>query len=454
VSEARLRGRQKVVIGVAGATRAVSGGLLATALVVFVGREGSLFAVGMLATVFHLCTMLCAPFWGALSDVTGRRRSLLVGVSGVTTAVSFAFVAVDGVWSLVGLRGVYAAFVVGYGTVMLSLVGALGGTAHRGQAVGFFKSATAAGNVVAKVLVGALLVLLAPGELFLVVGTLSLLSTGVLLRIDDPFSPSLEAVDPRAVVSTTLSRLVPDAAERASLRRTGLGWLYGGLAIRHTAVKGVGSLAPLYLLTQVGVSEVVMGLLLAIGPAAQILLNPYFGRVADRRSRKRTVVFGIAASGVYALVLAAASLPVGPRSQLVIAGSSFVAVAAGFAAMDIGVLAIIGDAVPRARESEFIGLRTTVAGAGGVVGPTVVGVTATVAGYRVAFALMGVLALVAAVVTHRTLAEPERRTPVPAERRGIETQPNLARVPRQPGETPGRDEGPDGAEAAGRSDER
>jgi len=112
------------------------------------------------------------------------------------------------------------------------------------------------------------------------------------------------------------------------------------------AVKGVGSLVPIYLLTRVGVSEVLTGGLLALGPGAQILLNPYFRRAVDRSSPKRVIVIGIAISGAYAVILAAASLPIGTVPRILTAGTSFVFVAAGFAAMDIGALGFIGDAVP------------------------------------------------------------------------------------------------------------
>jgi MFS family permease len=422
-----LRGRQKAVIGVAGATRAASSGLLATALVVFVGREGSLFAVGMLATVFHLSNMLFAPIWGALGDLTGRRRGLLVGISAASTVLAFAFAAVDGVWTFVVLRGIYAVFVVGYGTLMLSLVGALGGSEQRGRAIGFFKSTTAVGNVVAKVLVGVFLLLLPPTHLFFLVGTLSLIATGILLQIEDPFRSPAGNVDAGSLLGGVRSRLVPDTVERARLRRTGLTWLYGGLALRHMAVKGVGSLVPIYLLAEVGTSEVLMGLLLALSPAAQIVLNPYIGRVVDRSSRTRVIVIGIAASGAYALILAAASLPVGMPAKIALAGSSFVVIAGGFAAMDVGVLAVIGDAVPATRESAFIGFRSTVSGFGGVIGPTLVGATSALAGYRAAFALMGLVGFAAALLTAWTVSEPDRPPSVPPERRSIETRPDLTR---------------------------
>jgi MFS family permease len=429
VSGTRLRGLQKLLVGLVGTARGASNGMLATALVVFVGRDGSLFAVSMLATVFHFGAMVFSPLWGAIGDATGRRHILLVAISAATTATAFAFAVVDGVWGLIGLRAVYSAFVAGFAALVFSVVGALGGPERRGRATGFFKSATAVGNMGSKVVIGVLLGLLARSQVFLVVGVLGLFATAALVPVDDPLASTAESPTLRSILAEVRSRLLPDAAERARLRETGLSWLYAGLALRHVAVKGVGSLVPIYLLGEVGVSEVLMGVLLALGPAAQIVLNPYFGRLVDRSDRKRIIVLGIAASGAYGLVLAAASLPSSSGARIALAASSFFFIAAGFSAMDIGVIAFIGDSVPQTHESEFVGLRATVSGIGGVLGPTLVGVTAAMAGYRVAFALVSALAFLGAALAHRRLDEPERETP-PSERfRGFESGAGLARPP-------------------------
>lgn len=66
---------------------------------------------------------------------------------------------------------------------------------------------------------------------------------------------------------------------------------------------------------------------------------PLFGRLADAGSRKRLVLGGSAASAAYALGLAWAGTPGTPVGGLSAAGGAFAAIAVGFSAMDIGVVA-------------------------------------------------------------------------------------------------------------------
>lgn len=404
----------------AGSARAASGGMMGTALIVYVGRDGSPFAVSMLATLFFVSTMLFSPLWGALGDLTGRHRTVLIAANTMASVMALSLLLVQSVWGLVGMRGLYAVFAVGFGPLMLSIVGTIAGPNRRGRATGFFNSAIAAGSMGGQALVGILLGVLAPSGLYLVIATVSFLGVLAVLLLDDPDvgadvvpvdAPSgtpTTALTIGALVSAVRTRLVPDSGERRHLRESGLAWLYVALALRHVTVKGVGSLVPIYLITNVGVSAVTMGLLLALAPAAQIGFNALFGRIADIRGRKWLIVFGIVASGLYAVGLAAASLPAGVQTGLLIAGLGFIAIAAGFSAMDIGVVAVIGDTVSKERESSFIGLRSTAGGVGGVIGPTVVGVVALFSTVRTAFFVASVFAFVSALIVVRTLAEPDR----------------------------------------------
>jgi MFS family permease len=181
---------------------------------------------------------------------------------------------------------------------------------------------------------------------------------------------------------------------------------------------------PIYLLTEVGVSAVTMGLLLTLAPATQIGFMTLFGRAADVRGRKWLVVLGIVASGVYPFLLGSATLPGSAAGQVAVAGAGLVSIAAGFSAMDVGVVALLGDAVPASREAAFLGLRSTVGGLGGVVGPTLVGSVAVLASYQVAFALAGLLALGAAALVNDRVVEPESTdsTSLAPERTELATQ--------------------------------
>lgn len=429
-------GRRRLVVGLASATQAASGGMLGTALVVYVGRSGSPFAVSMLASAFFASSMVFSPLWGAVGDLFGRRRTL-VPVATLTAVATFAFLLADGVWGLVGLRAVRSVFAVGFGPLALSLVRALTATERRGRAVGFVSSASAAGDVGAQLAVGVLLGALAPSSLYVLVGALALLTVALVVFFEEPAgavsstvgNPTAARPTLRAVAANVRGRLVPDAAERRRLRRTGLTWLYAGIALRHLAVQGVGSLVPVYLVGRLGLPTAAMGVLLASNPAAQVLLLSVFGSLADRGARKRMVVAGIVLSGCYTLVLAGASLAATPAARGLAAAGAFVVLATGFSAMDMGTVAVIGDHVPESRESAFVGLRSTAAGVGGVLGPALVGGAATAVGFPTAFALASAFAFAAAVVVAAGLREPVRTTIPPTDLGTVETTAGIAQLP-------------------------
>jgi MFS family permease len=343
--------------------------------------------------------------------------------------VTFGFLLVDGVWGFVSLRGLRTAFAVAFGPLVLSLVQSLAGRTHRGRSIGFVSSTAAVGDVGAQLSVGVLLGALAPRSLFLVVGALSLTATVLLFFLDEPSASTGPAPSLRELRASARTRLLPDAGERARIRRAGLTWLYAGVALRHTAVQGVGALVPLYLVGRLDLPATTMGAVLAIAPAAQIGFVRLFGRLADRGERARLVVGGVLLSGVYTLILAGAALPSGRSARAAVAAGGFVVIAAGFSAMDVGVVSVIGDSVPSTRESAFVGLRSTAAGVGGVFGPTLVGATATLVGFQTAFALASLFAFAAAVLVAVTFEARGATSPPTPALQTVETSVGIAHAP-------------------------
>ena len=388
----RLPWRQRAAVALAPATRLMANVLMGTALAVYIGERGSPFAVGLIMTAFWFGMMFFSPIWGAIADVTGRRRAVLVvtGVSASLAAVPLAFV--GGVWGPLGLRVVYAVFAAGFAPVMLAIVSAHGGREGRGRALGSFNSAMAVGVTVGQLAVGVLLASLAPQGLFLVIAAISLVSTVAVALVADPIPPPETAPTIAEIVAEVRTRLLPAREDRGHLRTNGLRWLYVAISLRSMSALGVLGLMAPFLITEVGVSPYVMGGLLAINSAAQTVFMVLFGRVADGIGRKPLIVFGLGGSAAMGLVAAAATVP---DTLLVRAGVVAVAMllaAASYSALQTGALAFIGDVAPVERESELMGLRSTAKGVGGVIGPPVIGAAATVLGYEVAFAGGTVLA--------------------------------------------------------------
>lgn len=405
----RRLGGDTALVALAAVTRILGGALLGTSLAVHVGRTGSPLAVSLLATSFSVGIILFAPVWGAVADVTGRRRLVLVGTGlGATVAVTPLFavdavaaalsavlpVAVDATAVAVGVRGLYAVFVAGFGPLMLTVVSERGGVEGRGRAVGAYNSFSAAGAGSGQFVAGVLLGALAPTGVYVVVAAVSFVATAVVGLVDS--GGSRPDPDAGSVVAEVRSRLLPAAHERGHLRTNGLDWLYLGLAGRQAAVSGVGALMPVYIVSTLALPELWMGAILAFNPLSQTALMYHLGGVVDDAGRKPMIALGMAGSAGFGLVAAAAAFaPAGLGAAAVLA-VGYVVLAAAYSAMWTGAVAFVADVAPENRESELMGLASTARSVGGALGPLFVGSVAAVAGYPAAFAAGSLLALGAA----------------------------------------------------------
>jgi MFS family permease len=396
---------QRLAIGAAAAANKARAILMGTAMAVYVGEVGSPLAVSLVFAVYWFGLMAFSPVAGAIADVTGRRRAVLVATSVLATAATLPLVVVRGAWAPLAFRGLFAAFAAGFLPVMLTIVSERGGASDRGQSLGFFNSATATGFTGAQFFAGVLLGTVAPAVLYAVVAAVSAVVVVAVLLVRDPAPPARDDPTVDEVVVEIKRRLLPAARDREHLRSHGLRWLYVAVLLRNMTVLGTSSVLPVYLVSGIGVSEFAMGALLAINPAAQMAFMYLFGRVADDRGRKPLVVYGMAAAGVHGLLMAAATTPPTLDWRAATAAGAFLLLAAAYSAETTGTYAFIGDVSPPDRESELMGLHSTARGIGGILGPVLVGAVATLTSYEVAFASASVLAFAAATVVARLLAE-------------------------------------------------
>jgi len=444
---------QWLLLATAAVSRFGGGVLMGTAMAVYVGREGSPLAVSAVATAYFAGLMLASPVWGAVADVTGRGRAVMVVTGTLATLAAAPLAVADGVWLPVGLRGLYAVFAAGFAPVALAIASERGGESGRGRSLGTFNSARSGGFAGGQFVAGLLLGAVARPELYLVVAGLSAVSTVAAAALVDPSGDSgpsggtdgavaadggeepADADDrpTRAELAREVrTRLFPAAGDRGHYRTNGLRWLYVALAVRNVTVLGVMALMAPYLVDIVGVAEAVMGALLAVNHGTQVAAMYLLGVAADRVGRKPLIVVGMAGSGAFAVLAAAAIVPgatagvlgvAGPAwlgtglARVLAAGGALFVLGVSFSAMTTGAVAFIGDVAPAGRESELMGLRSTAKGLGGVVGPTLVGGVATLAGYPAAFVLASTLAFAAAGLAGLALVEsrPTGASGVPAD---------------------------------------
>lgn len=385
--------REELLTSFAGAAQIATTILLGTVMAVYVGERGSPFAVGMIVTVYSFVIIIAAPVWGTIADMTGRRRVLLIVTAGFATVSILPLVLIRGVWGPIGIRGVYAVFTAGFLPIVLTIVSNRGGIEARGRSLGSFNSVRSMGFTVALLVAGVLLSYYTYQTIYLIIAAVSGVALLAVVLISDPTPDPKQQPSLGELRRGIRKRLFPGIGEREVLMTNGLHWLYVALALRNASWKGLSSLLPVYLILNVGSSEMVMGVILALAPAAEIIGMYTFGRVADSVGRKPIIVGGVGAHALVGFVVALATTPSTVLVGQVVAAVGLVIKGTGYSALVAGSLAFIGDVSPVERESQLMGLRSTARGIGGVLGPMLIGGIATVFSFEVSFVVAGGLAV-------------------------------------------------------------
>lgn len=397
---------QRLIVTAAAAGNKGTAILMATVMAVYIGRVGTPLAVSLVFSVFFLGQMVFAPVWGAIADVTGRRRGVLIASSALAALAIPPLTIVEGVWGPLAFRTLFAVFAAGFLPVMFTIMNERGGTTNRGREVGLFGSAAAIGSMFGRSASGPLIDLFVRESVYVLIAILGALVVVACLFVEDPTPNDRETETGEPFVTAVRDRLTPTPSGGTThLRVNGLHWLYVASFLRNATVLGVTSLLPVYFVSDLALSAVVMGVILAINPAVQVVGMYSFGRLSDVRGRKRIITGGLVGSGVFALIMAGASfLPTAP-ARAVVAGAGLIILGVAYSGLQTGVIAFIGDVAPEEYESELIGFRSTARGFGGVVGPPLFGVGATFVGYEATFAAASLLSFGSAVLVARRLVE-------------------------------------------------
>ncbi len=320
---------------------------------------------------------------GALSDILGRRRMMLLGA--VFFAVPpFLYPFVSGSGTLLALRFVHGFATAIFSPVASAYVAGLGGSG-RGARLGWFSSANDFGATAGPLIGG--LILYATSSFavsYLLVGVLGVVALALALRV-----PEAEAAGP--AVQATL-------AARAAEMRDGLREVLAtpailiAAAVEATMYLGFGAFLgflPLYA-KEAGLDNAQIAFVLALQLAVAVLAKPFTGTLSDRTGRKPVIVLG--------LLAVAAALP------LVFRATSFAALLAivpllglGIAAVTPATNALIADLVATNRLGAGMGAFGTIWDIGEAAGPIIAGLLIGQLGYRPAFDTMAAITAVVAL---------------------------------------------------------
>lgn len=344
--------------------------------------------IGMVVAASTVTGVLFKLPAGALSDVYGRRRVMLLGA--VFFAVPpFLYPLVDNAGALLALRFVHGFATAIFAPVASAYVAGLGEQA-RGARLGWFSSANDLGATAGPLIGGVILYATASfATSYLVVGLLGVLAFGSAL-----FVPEAEVKRPAAGRSM---------AERAAELRDGLHEVVTTPAVLTAAAAeatlylGFGAFLgflPLYARTT-GLDDAQIALVLALQLTVALSTKPLTGNLSDRLGRKPVIVLGLLAT--------AAALP------LIFRMSSFAGLLAvvpllglGIAAVTPATNALIADLVAARRLGAGMGVFGTIWDVGEAAGPILAGILTGQIGYEPAFdAIAAAIAAIALIFAAR-----------------------------------------------------
>ncbi len=317
---------------------------------------------------------------GALSDVLGRKRMMVLGAL-FFALPPFFYPFVHDAWSLLSLR-----FVHGFATAIFSPVASayVASLAEegRGARLGWFSSGNDIGATAGPLLGGFLLYFTASfPATYLVVGGLGLLTLAVVLWLPD--------VDRPAERHATF-------AERAAEFRRGLGEVLrtrpilvaaGIEAVMYLGYGAFLGFLPIYA-KNVGLNDAQIAIVLGSQLVMAMVAKPIAGRVSDRMGRKPVIVIG--------LLLCAIALPLIFRGES-LAGFVLMAplLGLGVGAVTPVTNALIADLASSKRLGAAMGVFGTIWDIGEAAGPMLAGFLIGGLGYASTF---DVLAAVTATV--------------------------------------------------------
>lgn len=260
------------------------------ALYLGAGPEAIGFAVGI-STVTGIFFKLPA---GALSDVIGRKRTMLIGLL-FFAFMPFAYLWVKDYSLLVIIRFIHGLATAIYGPVSMAVVADVAG-ARKGEMLSWFSSVTIIGNLLGAPLGGFILhstpgaagpslaefhfAYLASG----IAGVLSLVMALSVLKGDKVKEKGRGLKEAYKRFSSGIHEVISDKNIVATSGMEGL---------QNLTVGALEAFLPIYAVTVAGLNEFQAGLLWGVQVIVTILSKPVMGRTSDRYGRKPLISIGM-----------------------------------------------------------------------------------------------------------------------------------------------------------------
>jgi MFS family permease len=329
---------------------------------------------------------------GALSDVLGRKRMMLLGCL-FFAVPPFLYPLVHAPGVLLALRFLHGFATAIFGPVASAYVADLS-QQGRGEKLGWFAALGDLGATVGPLLGGLILFYTASyATIYLAVGVLGLLPLCMVLRLPNEAPPhatgSTLGARSQQFWSGIQEVLSSPTVVIASTLEAAMYVGYGAfLGFFPPYARGI------------GLNDAQIGLVLGVQLATTMLAKPLSGRLSDRLGRKPLILAGLCLCAVTlpALPMLTALWPLALVSSLL---------GLGVAIVTPSTTALVADLVAAGRMGSAMGVFGTIWDIGEASGPILAGVLIASLSYAPAFALIAVLMAVVAFIFAVCIRDPQ-----------------------------------------------
>lgn len=347
--------------------------------------------IGLIVAASTISGVLIKLPAGALSDILGRKRMLLLG--GLFFAIPpFFYPLIHSPGPLLALRFLHGLATAIFSPVAAAMVADLA-TSRRAEQLGWFASASDLGATLGPLLGGLVLYYTANySSTYLVVGVLGILPLGLLLRLPEPPREPTPATSFRertrhfgeGVKEVLSSRGVIIASSLEAILYVGYGAFLGFFP---TYGRGI------------GLNDAQIAVVMGVQLATTMLAKPISGRLSDNWGRKPMIVAG--------LCLCAGTLPLIPAliSVWILMGVSAL-FGLGVAIVTPSTTALVADLVKAGRMGSAMGVFGTIWDTGEAAGPILAGFLIASLSYGFAFSIIAGLMLGMALLFSLAVRDP------------------------------------------------
>lgn len=362
-------------------------------------------AVGLVVGISTVTGIFFKLPSGALSDIIGRERTLLLGLM-VFASVPFAYLLVKDYHLLILIRFLHGFATSVFGPVSMALVAGMAG-GRKGELLSWFSSLTIIGSLLGAPAGGLLLhslstarplLLLDFHRVYLISGLAGCASLLLAMLFVRGNGPRLKGPGLRE----SSRRLISGIREVTGDRRVLITSNMEGL--QNMALGALEAFLPVYAVLVAGLNEFQAGMLWGVQVLATILSKPIMGRVSDRYGRKPLIACG--------MVLCALSLGMIPllRGFMPLLGAALV-FGTGEAFVTSSAAALVADICRERHYGTAMGAFGTIFDVGHASGPIVAGLLVARLGYLYSFWIISAVLLISVPVFAASVRQPggERR---------------------------------------------